>query len=79
MTEKGESKNERFCRLAERRMNDLIEKFRLVGNLADRRNYEYTDEQTKQILRAIESEVRDLKQRFQADEVARQKSFRFTN
>lgn len=71
-----ESKNERFCRLAEKRVGDLIDKFRLIGNLADRRNYAYSDEQAKQILRAIESEFRDLKQKFFNESGDRAKDFR---
>lgn len=78
MAHESESKRDRFSRLAERRMNDLIEKFRLVGNLADRRNYDYTDDQAKQIIRAVEGQARELKQRFQADDTPREKSFRFT-
>lgn len=73
-----ETKNERFMRLAERRVNDLLDKFRLVSNLADRRNYDYTDDQAKQIIRALENELKDLKSRFQSEESDRQKSFSFT-
>lgn len=73
-----ETKNERFRRLAEKRVNDLLDKFRLVSNLADRRNYDYTEDQAKQIMRAVENELKDLKQRFQSEETERQKSFSFS-
>ena len=70
-----EVKEDRFIRLAEKRVNELLDKFRLVGNLADRRNYAYTDEQAKHILRAIEEEFRTLKIKFSASVEAKDKAF----
>lgn len=70
------AKEERFLRLAESRMNELIDKFRLVGNLADKRNYSYSDEQAKQILKALEEELRNLKAKFSSIE-QKEKSFSF--
>lgn len=77
MKKETETKDDRFRRLAERRMNDLIEKFRLVGNLADKRNYNYTDEQAKQIIRAAEVQMKELRLRFQSEEAEKAKNFRF--
>lgn len=77
LTQIQEAKNDRFRRLAEKRVNDLLDKFRLVGNLSDRRNYDYTEDQAKQIIRALESELKDLKSRFQSEESEQQKSFSF--
>ena len=70
------AKEERFLRLAESRMNELIDKFRLVGNLADKRNYSYSDEQAKQIVKALEEEIRTLKAKFSSIE-QKEKSFSF--
>ena len=70
------AKEERFLRLAESRMNELIDKFRLVGNLADKRNYSYSDEQARQILKALEEELRNLKAKFSSIE-QKEKSFSF--
>jgi hypothetical protein len=70
------AKEERFLRLAESRMNELIDKFRLVGNLADKRNYSYSDDQAKQILKALEEELRNLKAKFSSIE-QKEKSFSF--
>jgi hypothetical protein len=57
-------------------MNELIDKFRLVGNLADKRNYSYSDEQAKQIVKALEEEIRTLKAKFSSIE-QKEKSFSF--
>ena len=42
-----ETRNERFVRLAEGRVNATLDKLRLLGQLANGRNYAYTDEQVK--------------------------------
>ena len=59
------SKNrERFVVLAEKRVTKAIKDLRLIGNLSNKSNYSYTDEDVKKIMRVLENEVRDLKKRF---------------
>ena len=70
-----DEKEARFVRLAERRVNDLLQKFRLLGNLADRRNYRYSDEQAKIIVKVIEDEIRTLKAKFQQSSEQQSKPF----
>jgi hypothetical protein len=60
----GESKAQRFERIAERRVNETLRALRLLGNLADRRNYQYTDEQVTLLLNAVEQEYRGLRSKF---------------
>ena len=62
-----ETKNERFARLAEGRVNATLDKLRLIGQLANRRNYEYTDEQVAVIFRAIQKELNSTKAKFRSD------------
>jgi hypothetical protein len=69
-------KQEKFKRLAEKRVNELLDKFRLVGNLADKRNYSYSEDQAKQIVRAVEEEVKTLRSKFLSAEHS-EKNFRF--
>ena len=59
-----ETKDEKFVRLAERRVNLVLERLAMLGQLSDRKNYAYTDAQVSKIFRAIESEVRATKTRF---------------
>jgi hypothetical protein len=63
----GETKAERFERIAERRVNEALRTLRLLGNLADRRNYEYTDQHATQLLGRIDEEVRALRARFKTE------------
>lgn len=59
-------KIERFKRVAESRTNRIIDQVRLLGNCANRSNYEYSDEDIKKIFAAIEAELKETKQKFQA-------------
>ena len=62
------SANERqkkFEELAEKRVNEAIRRVRLIGKLANRSNYTYTDEHSRQIVKALEDEVKSLKAKFQ--------------
>jgi len=60
----AETKRSRFERLAEKRVNDILKRLRLLGNLSNRHNYDYEDDHAKQIIRAIDAELRRLKSRF---------------
>ena len=71
-----ESNNKRrlkFEELAEKRVNDLIKKIKLLGNLSNRSNYDYTDEHVKQILSVVREEFKELERRFTTPQAGRQK------
>lgn len=70
-------KGSRFERLAERRVTETIKKMRLVGNLSNRHNYSYTEEQVKQIVEALESELRQVKTRFRHETSSQTQAFSF--
>jgi hypothetical protein len=67
----------RFERLAERRVTEVVNKMRLVGNLANRRNYTYTEDHVKQILEALEAEMRQVKAKFRHETAAQVQGFSF--
>ena len=60
----GETKEEKFKRLATRRTNDVLEKLRILGNLSNRANYNYADDQVQKIFYTIESQLKAVKARF---------------
>jgi hypothetical protein len=78
MVDEKTPKQDRFVRLAEKRVNELLDKVRLVGNLADRRNYSYTEDQARLILKAIEDEIRNLRAKFTASTSPKDKAFRLS-
>ena len=57
-------KEERFRRIASRRVQEIIDKLRLLGNCANRGNYYYTDEQVRKIFSAIDEEWKKVKIEF---------------
>ena len=57
-------KRAKFVELAQSRVNRAISDIRLVGNLANRTNYEFDAEDSKKIVRALQREVDALKARF---------------
>ena len=59
-----ESKADRFHRVAEARVNKIIEMIRLLGNCSGTGVYEYTDAQAAYIFSALQSELDKAKRRF---------------
>lgn len=61
-------KRAKFIELANNRVNRTIKDLRLVGNLSNRASYEYTEEDARKILRALQRELDDLKLRFRGED-----------
>lgn len=59
-----ESKNDRFRRLAESRGSRLVREIRLLGNLANTKNYEYSEEEVKTLFKTIDDALAETKGRF---------------
>jgi len=69
-------RRERFISLAEGRTDRAIGAMRLLGNLSNRSNYEYTEADAQQILKALEQELKVLRTKFAEGAGARESSFR---
>lgn len=59
-----ETKREKFVRLAEARTNKIIDMVRLLGNCANKSNYDYTDADIQKIFSTIEKELKNTKTKF---------------
>lgn len=59
------NKRKKFEDIAVRRVNKVIKEIRLIGNLSNRSSYEYTEEDVKKILKALQREVDAVKARFE--------------
>ena len=57
-------KRERFVALAEKRVTRALRDLRLVGNLANKNNYSYTEQDAGKIIGALDAELKVLKSRF---------------
>jgi hypothetical protein len=62
----SESSREDFVRLAEKRVNNAIKTLRLIGNLSNKSNYSYTDEDVNKIFRSLERELKNARLRFES-------------
>lgn len=66
-----ENDREKFVKLAQSRVNKTIKDIQLIGNLSNRSNYDYTEEDVAKIFRALTDELTACKKRF---ELSRRKS-----
>ncbi len=76
-SESAIKKADRFERLAEKRVSEVVKKLRLVANLSNKRNYTYTEEHVKQILDALEAEMRLVKAKFRQETAVQSQGFSF--
>jgi hypothetical protein len=68
-----EHKTSSFKRLAEKRTNEILNLLDILANLGNKNNYEYTEEQAKQIIHAIESKFEVVKNSFNGKIVVKKK------
>lgn len=61
---KKETREERFKRIASRRVQEILYKLRLLGNCSDRANYAYDEKQVRKIFITIEEELKRIKTLF---------------
>lgn len=66
VVEAVESKRDRFIRLAERRTSVALRAVKLIGNLSNKNNYEYTEGDAKKIVAALTRELDELRRRFES-------------
>lgn len=55
---------EKFVSLANKRVSKALKNIRLIGNLSNRSNYDYTENDVAKILRALQDEVSACRKRF---------------
>lgn len=62
----GESKADRFTRLAQTRTSNVLRTIRILGNLSNTSNYEYTPAQVSKIFSAIQEQLDNAESKFEA-------------
>tara|TARA_B100000700_G_C14711049_1_gene699148 strand:+ start:522 stop:746 length:225 start_codon:yes stop_codon:yes gene_type:complete len=58
------NKSEKFKRLAKSRVNRAINMIRLIANLGNKAHYDYTPDQARKIVSALQSEVSNVRIKF---------------
>lgn len=69
----NESKEQRFKRVAERRVRAVLRDLRVLGNCGNRGNYSYSENDYRKIFAEIDQAVRGAKAKFH---VSRDKEFK---
>ena len=57
-------RREKFAELASKRVNRATHMIGTVGNLSNRSNYEWTEQDVKKIVRELRKSVREVEDRF---------------
>jgi hypothetical protein len=57
--------SDKFKELAEKRTNNAIKQIKLIGNLANPSNYDYSDAQVKKIISALNDEIAATSRKFE--------------
>lgn len=70
-----DEKAEKFKEIANRRVNEICKKILLVGNLANRSTYHYTDEQVETIFSAMDAAISEIREKFVVKESAGKSNF----
>lgn len=71
----AESSRNRFVRLAIARVNKTIKSIQVVGNLSNKSNYSYTEDDVDRIFRALQNELKTCRQRFSNEKSEEKSSF----
>lgn len=69
-------KRQKFVELAEQRVNKALHYMRLIENLANRRNYDFDEEDAAKVTAALEQGLRSVKAAFREDPASTKNSFR---
>lgn len=69
-------RRERFVSLAEARMGKALQSIRLIGNLSNKSNYEYSERDVQKIIRALNAEVDEVRRRFKSDDQGNRPTFK---
>jgi transcription elongation GreA/GreB family factor len=66
---------ERFLELARKRVSRALNDIRLIGNLSNRSNYDYTDADAAKIMKALTEEIAACRDKFEAAKRPSKSSF----
>nr|WP_250808845.1 hypothetical protein [Neorhizobium tomejilense] len=69
-------KREKFVKLAEGRTQLALEAVRKIGNLSNRRAYEFDEGDIKKIVKALRDAVSDLERKFESSAVSEKDVFK---
>lgn len=66
----------KFVDLAEKRVSRALKDIRLIGNLSNKSNYSYTDQDVRKIHAALKKALEEMKARFESKGANEEEIFR---
>jgi|TARA_B100000315_G_C14512091_1_gene557457 hypothetical protein len=75
LSETGD-KRAKFVRLAEARTHAALNAIRKIGNLSNRRSYEWSSSDIKKIAKVLQKSIAEMEQKFDPQSAGEQKEFR---
>ena len=72
-SEKKAINHDRFIRIAERRVNQILDSLDNLGKCSNSKNYDYSDIEVRKIFREIDSKVREIKLRFKDQNISKRR------
>jgi len=70
---------EKFVELAEKRVNRAIKELRLISNLSNTTNYDYSDSDVSKIFKTLEATMKDSKAKFMNGGASSEAQFKLEN
>ena len=71
-------KREKFISLAEKRTNNALKQINLIGNLANKTNYDYTEKDVRQIFTSLERALGQTKSKFETGGTSDRSTFKLS-
>ena len=62
------NKRDKFVELCEKRMTKALKGIRIIGNLSNKNLYEYSQNDVTLMIKALDEEIKSLKDRYQTSE-----------
>ncbi len=70
------SSRDKFIELAEKRMTKALKDIQLIGNLSNKNNYQYTSDDARKMIVALENAVKSAKKKFEENSSNEQLKFK---
>ena len=71
------NKRDKFKSIAEKRVNAVLDKMRLIGNLSDTRYYEYSNDDAQKVMKALKKGLNEIDSKFKAKNKTETNTFTF--
>ena len=64
----AETKYDKFLRLSKARTDKILEQLEILGNLANKNNYDYDPEDKNEIIKKLKKGINDLDKKFDVEQ-----------